>query len=124
MLRSALVAFMGLALATGVAAQNTPAVTRTPLPSSVDASSFISDLYKPTPVPTGLSGPKVTEMASSLYSLYLSWENNPGVTSVYEAIGSAASRASDPAVISSLTATRLNWDTITTNAWYGTLLAV
>ncbi|KAK3374688.1 hypothetical protein B0H63DRAFT_512771 [Podospora didyma] len=88
-------------------------------PTSTDAAEFVSWAFSPTPVPATITGAKLTTLASALYPVVTSWFNNPRLSSDFEALTAAASKAIDPeAALSSLEVEDLDLSALTTNAWY------
>lgn len=107
-----------LATAAGLNAQLTFPDTTVPL--SVDATSYLSLYYSPSPIPTQITGAVATSLASGLYSVDLSFASDPkGAASVNSDIWSAAAKATDAAqVTASFEKSGWYYDQITTAAWY------
>ncbi|KAK4165549.1 hypothetical protein QBC43DRAFT_315448 [Cladorrhinum sp. PSN259] len=107
---------LGLLLAT---ATSVTAQAATSYPASVDASSYISEVWSPSPFPTQIPASKVTKLASELYKLEKSFASNKEYTSVHTAIAGAITHAPNPAnVQASIEASGYQYKAITTNNWY------
>ncbi|KAM7197592.1 hypothetical protein V8F33_005558 [Rhypophila sp. PSN 637] len=120
---------LGIVLALPACAHsNHPTPTRTTtaseslttLPSSTDASSYLSEIYSPFGgVPPQVTGAIATTLASSLFSLEKSWETHTMASSNNAAIWSAAAKDTQAsAVLESLDKSGYNYGLVTTNAWY------
>lgn len=110
-----------LAIAIGtsmVAAADSTTATDTSMPTSVDAASYISEVWSgETAGPTWATGKYVTTLASALYSAETSFYQADQYPSIYSAIYSAASKG-DSEAAASLSKSGWDWGSITTNAWY------
>lgn len=90
------------------------------LPSSTDASAYLSDVYSAyNGVPPQVTGAIATSLASSLYNLELSWETHAMKASDDVAILSAAAQGTDgPAVVESIDSSGYDYGHITAADWY------
>ena len=90
------------------------------LPTSTDAASYLSDVYSAyNGVPTEITGPLVTSLASELFSLEHSWETHAMRSSDDFAILYAAAQGSDAsAIVASINSSGYVYGHITTNDWY------
>ncbi|KAK3381188.1 hypothetical protein B0H63DRAFT_450554 [Podospora didyma] len=114
MARILFIAILAIATAVaGVLTQQSSAV-----PTSVDAESYVSKLYSPSPPPAGVTGAKLTSLASALYPLQTSWAAHPMITSDRAALASAASRAADPTSAASIVSDIHDWKAIREHDWY------
>ncbi|KAK4223410.1 hypothetical protein QBC38DRAFT_487695 [Podospora fimiseda] len=105
-----------LATATSITAQR---AGEDDYPASVDASSYVSEIYAPSPIPTQIPASKVTKLASELYSLEKSFVSNKANPSVHDAVASAITHAPNPTeVAASIDASGYAYHAITTNEWY------
>lgn len=111
----ALAALSGISLATATATT----VPLTDMPTSVDATSFLSAVWSgQTATPTWATGEYATTLASALYSLETSFVLASDYSSIIQAIWSAAEKDGGEKVTQSLDKSGWAWDAITTNAWY------
>ncbi|KAG8167378.1 hypothetical protein KVR01_003067 [Diaporthe batatas] len=106
--------FMGLASL--VAADTTP--TDTSIPTSTDASSFLSDVFEGEATPTWVTGKYATTLASALYSAETSFAMRSDYQDIVNAIWSAAEKDGGSSVVESLSASYWNWGAVTTNDWF------
>lgn len=104
-----------LLLLTGLTTAAT-STTDTSLPTSTDASSFLSAEF--TTYPTWATGKYATTLASALYSVATSFVDSDSYTSAIDAIGSAAEQYGGDAAAASIRASGWNWGDVTTNSWY------
>lgn len=112
-----LTSILALATATAVHAQQN---TYTTFPDKVaDVTSFVSDIYSPSPIPTAVT-PYISPLATGLFSVVKSFNENTKYESVHSAIASAITHAPNPdAVYESVDASGYKYGEITTNEWYG-----
>lgn len=90
-----------------------------PVPTSTDASAFLSDVWAgQTDTPTWATGKYATTLASALYSVETSFVLASGYSSIVEAIWSAAKKDGGSEVVESLSASYWDWGAVTTNDWY------
>lgn len=105
-----------LGLASVVAAATTP--TDTSIPSSTDASSFLSEVYEGEATPTWATGKYATTLASALYSAQTSFAMRSDYRDIVNAIWSAAEEDGGSSVVESLSSSYWNWAEVTTNPWF------
>lgn len=102
-----------------VAAADSSTATSTGMPTSVDATSYLSAIWSgQTDAPTWATGKYATTLASALYSLETSFALASDYSSLIDDIYSAASKDGGSDVTASLEKSGWNWGAITTNAWY------
>lgn len=93
--------------------------TTASIPTSTDASSFLSDVWSgQTATPTWATGKYATKLASALYSVETSFVMRDDYTAIVDAIWSAASKDGGSTVVESLSASYWDWGAVTTNSWY------
>lgn len=112
-----LAALSSLSLA---AAADTSSDSTFSLPTSTDASAYLSGVWagETGGTPTWATGKYATTLASALYSVETSFELATGYRSIVDAIWSAADKDGGDAVVASLSASYWNWASVTTNDWY------
>lgn len=87
------------------------------IPTSTDASSFLSSVMTDG-VPPWATGQYATTLASALYSVETSFAGASRYSSVVNDILSAANRYGSNDDVASLGQSGWNWGDITTNSWY------